>query len=277
MRRRTAAVTAVGTLLIAAPVIALPVPGLSGEPQLLAAILGQQIKQVASLTQAVTNLTTLVKSMNDVMASAREAVRLVEAIRNFDPNQLLEELKQGVFQGFPEIRDLYIEVEDSWGNAEGILGRESFWDRHSAADDRIRDLTMKMVRLGFRASGKNIIVPMADAIEIDPDETDELIERYYHDARRSAQRAVQRSAWVELTRIGQQMMRDAQRSRNLGDQIDMLGAAAAIESGQKLEALLELQRTERAQEQARRELDRAQGDLLLKALGESGLKPAILE
>ncbi|MEL7367812.1 MAG: hypothetical protein AAFN74_02785 [Myxococcota bacterium] len=251
MKRKLAAGATAFVLLTASPSHAIT-GVISGETQLLTSILMQELAQVASLTKAVANLRMLVGGVNDVLATSREAVRIAQAIATFDPRTLLTDMKYAILAEFPQARELYVEARDLNRNMQAIAaGGDVFWGIHTVADYRMDLIAREATRFGMRASGLNLLGPIID--EIDPDDTDKLLERYYRQSRRTLKRALRQSAWGQFVRRVKAHDEDARRNGNLAAQIGSVSAAADIEIAGNTAELADLQKTQRARQQAEAE------------------------
>ena len=120
---------------------------LSGETQLLTSILVQEIAQLGKLADTIVKLKEMVGGLNDILATARATVRIARAVRSLDPKTLLADMRSTVLSEFPEMRQLYIEIEDLRGNATD----DDFWGRYSTADFRVDDTINWGLRRGVRA------------------------------------------------------------------------------------------------------------------------------
>ena len=272
-RRRTVAAVTTAVLMLSSP----PARGftglLSGETQLLAAILAEELNQVSSLVKMITDLKLLVAGVNDVAASARVAVRMAQAIRTFKPEQLLTSLRNGVFQEFPEIRDLANELEDLHGNVTS-LGTSAFWKRYTPADYRTDKMAEKTARVAIRYSALNLMGPIVDAI--DPTDTDKLLERHFRESKTTLQRAYRQSAWGQFVDRLKVHDEEARANKNLGDQLKSLEAAAAIEGAKMTEEHLDIAKTRTAREQAQREFDRHLEREAVQSMREGVMRPSLI-
>ena len=224
---------------------------ISGESQLLTSILVQELMQVAKLADTVAQLRNMVGGINDLLATTRTAVRIARSIANFDPKTLLEDMKTVVLSEFPNAYGLYREIKDLEGNIDSLDDREAFWRRYTDADFRMDQLAEKTARFGIRASALNLLGPIVK--EIDPDDTDRLVERVYHRSRVSLKRALRQSAWGQFVRRLKAHDTDARKRGNLPAQIDVVGASAAIEGANHAAELVDLKKVETAKAQAQRE------------------------
>ena len=224
---------------------------LSGETQLLTSILVQELAQVASLADSVANLKNLVAGINDIMATGRSALRIAKAIATFDPKTLLDDMKTTVLAEFPEAYELYIEVKDLEGNIATAGDGEVFWNRYTQADYRLDDLAERTARFGIRSSALNLLGPIVD--EIDPDDTDRLLERFHRESKTSLKRAIRQSAWSQFVRRLKRHDQDARQVGNLAAQINVVEASAGIETANNTAELLDLEKSRAAKAQAERE------------------------
>ena len=273
-KRKSIAVVTAGVLLISGPAHA--VQGvISGETQLLTSILVQELAQVASLADSVANLKNLVAGINDVIAAGRTAVRIAQSMATFDPNRILQDMETAVRDAFPEANDLLDEIEDLDGNVRAAgRGGDRFWNRYTAADFRTDQRAEKAARFGLRASALNLLGPVVQ--RMDPTDTDKLLERYHQASATSLKRAMRQSAWGQFVKRLKAHDRDAQQNRNLEAQIEVVGAATALETANNTAELLDIEKTKAARAQAEREYREHLNKKINEGLKGGLLRPAFL-
>ena len=246
---------------------------ISGENQILYSILAQEIQQVSSLVDAVANLRTMVEGINDVLASARTAVRIAQSVRYIDPRQWAEDLRGQFLAEFPEANILYGEAHDLYGNLRSLEARDgSFWERTSAADYRMTELAFRSFQYGYRGTFYNLL---GNGFKVpNPTYADYLAERYLLDAKESLSRVYHRSAWSVFMKELASLREDARANQNLESQLAGINAAANIETAQNVQDLYLFEKIDRAKDQNHREnFERLEGWMrrkLPQVLGPSG-------
>ncbi len=85
---------------------------LSGQNAMLAQLVGLQIEQLTQISVQIANIKMLVKSANEGLSFARTGYRELRAIGRYRLSDLARDAKRGLYEVFPEIGDIEMEVGD---------------------------------------------------------------------------------------------------------------------------------------------------------------------
>lgn len=254
IRRGLAALGLAAGIALASPAYAL-VPGvLSGETQLLAGILAQELSQVAKLSDTLIRLQQVLQGINDVAASARAAVRLAESVANLEPEALLRDLRYGALATYPEAAALFDESVELADNVASTLeGR--YWQRYSRHDARADRLADAALRFGYRGSATALFAPLMQKVR--PGAAEFLVERYFRSADLHLRRRINAATWYMLARQTEALRADAEQKRSLPARIQANVAAIALQTGVGISTLADLETARAAEIQHRREREAA--------------------
>lgn len=274
MRRPILAATVALTLAVPRPAHALfgEEDWLSGQNQLLAALLAQDMEQTANLVGLFANARMLLTSVNESLALTRTAYRQVQAIRNYTLQDLADDARAGLYQAYPDLEDIERESRALVANGEAIEDG-TFW---SHTDHHDRDVSRR-AHAAFDFAYQSTIWPIAFTNAMrhapHPSPVDLEIQNLYRRTGQRYQIAVQQMAFTVLARRVGLLLGEAEERDHLPTRIAATNAALSYQTMRNSTELLELEKARAAHEEHSRLEDRIQRRRARSDL--SGIAPAL--
>lgn len=232
----------IGAILVAA--LAIPRPAyalfgeedwISGQNQTLFSLLWEEIEHTAQLSTLIANAKFMVGSVNEMLALARTARRVFEAIKSYDLKALERDALQSLYKSIPESRGLATEIDTLYREGRAIQDG-SFWTRVGAKDAQVSYQARKIWEHGYKATLWPLVLPGEGHLRRGPSIVEAKVATRYRVSGDEARRAFEQTAIAILAGKVKAIAQDAE----LKDRVDLKREATR--------AQLELQRTADAAE-----------------------------
>ena len=239
---------------------------LSGENEILIAQLTAQLKSLTELTTLVTNITQLVKTANQTLALARWVRRTYEMVADYRWEDLVDDARRGLHQAMPETALLEDELDELLRNGGAVRRGEGFFRRYSAADADMKQSARAAFSLAYRSALWPTVFPKAFKEEqrrgggVTP--LDHLIFERYRRAQMTGRKAVQDAAFWAVGQRVSKLSEAAEASNNLPARATATNAQLNLQAAINSTAQLNLQR----QDVGLREMARAQEERFRRRL-----------
>lgn len=255
MTRPARAAVLVVLLLVAMPRRASAIFGeedwISGQNQLLTAMLVTELESTANLGTIITNMVQAVRTVNEMLAVARSVKRVYEAVVNYDLDALKRDALKGLYQAIPEAKKLDGEVRELVGNGYA-LDQGNFWKHVGAGDFRMQARSKALFDLGYQASIWPVVFGNRHRKPDWKNPVDQELYKRFQRTGRLAMRATQKGVYNVLADQVRAFVEDAERK----PQVDLKMAATQtqlqLQQAQDLTDLLELQKIDAAEQEALR-------------------------
>lgn len=254
--RRLILVIGLTTLLAPRPAEALfgEEDWLSGQNQLLFSLLAENIQHTTQLASAVMQLRGLLTTANETAALTRTAWRQVQILRRYDVDDLRRDALAGLYDAWPELRDVARETEALVANGRAVH-RGRFWthlDHHDPAVSR-------RARAAFEYGYQSTIWPIAFPRAVDhtptPSPVDEKVAELYARTGHAHRVAMQQMAWSVFAQEVESYVDDAQATDRLDTRIEAMGALMQYQTMRNTTEAVNLEKTQAADAEARRTRD----------------------
>lgn len=227
---------------------------LSGQNQMLASLLAENLQHTAQLATAVSQLRMMVTTLNESASVARTAWRQVQVLRRYGLDDLRDDAVAGLYEAWPELADLARETDALVANGEAVRAG-GFWthlDHHDPAVSR-------RARAAFEYGYQSTIWPIAfpDAMRHVPSASpvDQRVRELYRQAGHSHRVAMQEMAWTVFARQVEGYVADAEETDRLDTRIEATSAVMAFQTMRNTSEALTLDQTKAAEAEARRARD----------------------
>ena len=224
---------------------------ISGQNQLLTAMLATELESTASLGTIITNIVQALRVANETLAVARSVKRVYEAIVNYDLEALKRDALRGLYQAIPEARDIDKEVRELVGNSRA-LEHGTFWSHVDNGDFRMQARSKALFDLGYQAA----IWPAVFGDRHRNPHPDNPVDReLYARFRRTGQlamKATQKGAYRVLAKQVRAFVEDAERKPQVDLKMQATQTELLLQQAQDTTDLLELKKIEAAEEEALR-------------------------
>lgn len=270
--RRVLAMLLAVAVMVAAPRRASAIFGeedwISGQNQILTAMLVTELESTASLGTIITNIVQAVRVANETLAVARSVKRVYEAIVNYDLEKLKRDALQGLYMAVPEARELDREVRELIGNGRAAQ-QGSFWTHVGSSDFRMQGRSKALFDLTYQGT----IWPLVFGDRHrKPDAQSEVDKQLYARFRRTgqlAQKATQRGAYKVLAQQVKAFVEDAERKPQVDLKMQATQTQLELQQAQDLTDLVELKKIDAAEQEALRSEASEFYDKLGKGLGKN--------
>jgi hypothetical protein len=240
---------------------------LSGQNELLAELVGDQLRQISELMEVVNNTRLMLGSVNDALALARTVKRVYDILRTYDLDKLVRDAKRGLYKAMPELRQTEAEVGELLANGQALeQGDGAFFSRISIHDARISAASKATFEHAYQSTIWPSVFPDAMSFLPGPSPVELLIQQKYRRTADARRQAVQRTALGVLATKVQAFVDDAEDKDNA--ELRSLATSAQV-SFQSMAHLTEL-RNLKEQETAEREAARIDDQSM-----RSGMKDAL--
>ncbi|MEQ9498161.1 MAG: hypothetical protein RIT81_14915 [Deltaproteobacteria bacterium] len=208
---------------------------LSGQNQTLMALLWEELEHTTQLSTLIANAKFMVGSVNELLALARTARRVFEAIKNYDLEALERDVLQSLYRAIPESQGLAQEIDTLYRDGRAIH-EGKFWTRIGAKDAKVSYQARKLWEHGYKATLWPLVLPGEGHLRRGPSIVEAKVATRYQVSGDEARRAFEQSAIAILAGKVKAFAADAE----LKDRVDLKREATR--------AQLELQRTADAAE-----------------------------
>ena len=214
----------------------------------LAAIVGNQLKEIAELKRMVDWLRTSAARVNETLALARKAASLYQQIRDYSPAQLLADAKRGLYDAMPELESLEEEIRQNIGNGVAIAQGHGAFFRHRDKHDRLAD-TMgdRLFSLGYRGLARKLV---HDENAAEPSKADRLLTEHYAKAGEAYNVVARRSALRLLEAKVDAYVEDTDAKNRVDLRMAASGLEMNLETAANTGDLAQATRLELAKEEA---------------------------
>lgn len=224
---------------------------ISGQNQLLTAMLVTELESTAHLGTIITNLVQAVRVANETLAVARSVKRVYEAIVNYDLETLKRDALEGLYQAIPEARELDAEVRELVGN--GLATEHgNFWSHIGNADWRMQAKSKALFDLGYQAAIWPVVFGDRHRRPNEDNEVDKQLHARFLRTGRLAMKATQKGAYRVIARQVRAFVEDTERKPQVDLKMQATQTELQLQQAQDTTDLLELEKIEAAEEEALR-------------------------
>ena len=197
---------------------------ISGQNQMLMALLAEEIEHSAQLSTVITNARLIVGSTNELLSIARTTRRVLKAMQTYDLDRLRDDALAGLYQAIPESRSLSIEIQSLYQEGRAIQeGR--FWTRIGSKDPNVSRQMHKLWAHGYKSVIWPLVLPGQGHLRRGPNVIEEKVAMRYRVSGDQARRAYEQTALGVLAKKVDSYVRDAE----LKDRVDLKQAATATQ------------------------------------------------
>lgn len=224
---------------------------ISGQNQLLTAMLVTELESTASLGTIITNIVQAVRVANETLAVARSVKRVYEAIVNYDLEALKRDALQGLYQAVPEARNFDAEVRELISN--GRAAKEgNFWTHVGAGDYHMQSRSKALFDLGYQAAIWPVVFGDRHKKPDWDNPVDKQLYKRFQRTGRLAIKATQKGAYKVLAQQVKAFVADADQKKQVDLKMQATQTQLELQQAQDLTDLLELQKVDTAEQEALR-------------------------
>jgi hypothetical protein len=241
---------------------------LSGQNELLAELVGDQLRQISELMELVNTTRTMLGTVNDALALARTVKRVYDIVRNYSLERLMQDAKRGLYKAMPELRQTEAEVGELVQNGRALeQGAGAFFSKVTIHDAAISRAARATFEHGYQATIWPAVFPDAMSFLPDPSPVELLIQQRYLRTADAKRRAVQRTALGVLAKKVEAFVEDAEDKDNVELRSAATNAQLNFQSMAHLTELRNLKEQDAAEKEAARLDDQTVRGGLGQALG----------
>lgn len=227
---------------------------LSGQNQLLASLLAENLQQTTQLATAVANLRAMLRATNESAAVARTAWRQVQVLRRYSIADLRDDALAGLYDAWPELSDIAQETEALVANGRAVRAG-AFWTHLDHHDPAVSRRARTAFEYGYQSTIWPIAFPDAMQYGPGPSPVDVKVQALYRRAGHAHRVATQQMAWSVFARQVEGYLADAEATQRLDTRIQATEAVMAFQTMRNTTEALTLAQTEAADDEARRQRD----------------------
>lgn len=239
----------------------------SGQNELLAELLMNEMQELTQISTLVSNARLLVASTNDMLALARTTKRVYDIASRYTLAQLVEDARHGLYKAMPELARTELEVRELIDNGRALEhGEGAFFSRITFHDASVSAAARRSFEHGYQATIWPVVFPKAMSFLPNPSPVELMIQERYRRTDDERQRAIQRTALGVLARKVQAFADDAEGKDNVQLKMEATNAEVNFQSMAHLTELRNLEEQDAAEKEVRRGEDGAMRDGLARAL-----------
>ena len=214
-------------------------------------LLLQSMEQTEKLRGVLTTTREISRATNEGLALAREVYREAKTLSTYTLEDFLEEAKEGLYEAFPELRDIEGDVRLI---NDQIEKREVFFSYYNRYDPKVRERLEKVMSWAYKSTIWPVVFPQS--LHLKPNMTpvdQEILERYQRTGQ-LAQWAVRTTSMAAMAKSIKELYDEATKKK---DSALLLAATQAelghIQAGAMAE-FTELYKQDIAMEEKSREM-----------------------
>lgn len=227
---------------------------LSGQNQLLASLLAENLQHTTQLANAVVQLRSMLSAMNESAAVARTAWRQVQIIGRYDLDDLRDDAVAGLYDAWPELEDVARESQALVANGDAMQSG-GFWTHLDHHDPQVSRRARAAFEFGYQSTIWPIAFPDAMRHRPTASPVDHRVRELYRRAGHAHRQATQEMAWSVFARQVSGYLEDAEATDRLDTRIEATAAVMGYQTMRNTSEVLTLQQVQTAEDEARRARD----------------------
>lgn len=228
-------------------------------------LVGLKLKELAQVSQLISNGKLVISGVNEVASVARSAMRMYTTLRNYSLDDFVRDAKAGLTEAFPEIADLEREVQAMSANI-GALEDDKFWRHRDHHDARARHFLETAARHAYRSALYPMVFKGAREGATDPTPVDLLVQEEMRRSGIAMKVARENSALAVLVKASTRIMEDAEAKKRTDLRGIALGAQAGIQVVRNTRQLIDIESMRVANEVAEQKRNAASNKAIANAL-----------
>ncbi len=216
-------------------------------------LLLQSMEQTQKLRDVLTTTRELSRATNEGLALAREVYREGKTLSTYTLEDFLEEAKEGLYEAFPELRD--IEGDIRLINDQ-IEKREVFFSYYNRYDPKVRERLERVMSWAYKSTIWPVVFPQS--LHLKPNMTPvekEILERYQRTGQ-LAQWAVRTTSMAAMARSIKELYDEAAKKKDSALELAATQAELQHIQASALAEFTELYKQDIAMEEKAREMQK---------------------
>lgn len=248
-----------GVLGAGVPAYALPGEGwLDGENILLAKMVAAHMEEITQLTTIINNTRETVSSVNETLALARAVRRAYEMVIRYSLADLERDAKRGLYEQFPELERLDVEVRMAVDNAEALdNGGKAFFGHRDRHDPRMEEVSRRMFSHGYKATIWPMLFPDALKFRDNPSPAEALVQQYFIHSGEARRRAVEQTSLAVLAGKVKAFVSDSEGKDDVAQRVAAAQTQIAFQAMQDTRDMRDFKQIEVAEKEQLRQQDEA--------------------